>query len=130
MARRSAFLGRNVAVALLGAGSLCAADTPPAANCPARGYPTSARVEYVQECMQNNGGELANLYKCSCAIDWIAKQVSYDDFVEWATFARNASMAGERGGVFRDTDAAREEAKQYRDVEKEAYGACGLKPPK
>ena len=129
MAGRTASLGRNVAVLLLGAGTVCAADTPPA-NCPGQGYPTSARVEYVQECMQQSGAEIGNLYKCSCAIDWIAKQVSYDDFVEWATFAHNSSMAGERGGVFRDTDQARDEARHYRDLEKEAYGACGLKPPK
>jgi hypothetical protein len=124
------FLGRNLALVLMGAGSLCAADTPPAAGCPGRDYPTSARVEYVQDCMQKNGGQIANLYKCSCAIDWIAKQVSYDDFVEWATFANNASMAGERGGVFRDTDAAREEAKHYRDLESEAFASCGLKTAK
>jgi hypothetical protein len=130
MTGRTQLLGRNLALVLLGAGSLCAADTPPAADCPGRGYPTSARVEYVQDCMQKNGGEIANLYKCSCAIDWIAKQVSYDDFVEWATFAHNASMAGERGGVFRDTDAAREEAKHYRDLESEAFAGCGLKTPK
>jgi len=129
MAGRIASLGRNVAVVLLGAGTVSAADTPPA-KCPGQDYPTSARVEYVQECMQQSGADIGNLYKCSCAIDWIAKQVTYDDFVEWATYAHNASMAGERGGVFRDTDQARDDAKHYRDLEKEAYGACGLKPPK
>jgi hypothetical protein len=130
MAGRSTFLGRNVAVALLGAGSLCAADTPPAADCAGRGYPTSARVEYVQECMQKTGGEIGNLYKCSCAIDWIANQVSYDEFVEWQTFAHNASMAGERGGVFRDSDEAKDETKHYRDLESGAFGACGLQARK
>jgi hypothetical protein len=130
MAGRKRFLGRNMAVILLGAGGLCAADTPPAADCPGRGYPTSARVEYVQECMQKSGGEIANLYKCSCAIDWIAKQVSYDDFVEWATFVHNASVAGERGGVFRDPDEAKSDVKQYRELESEAFAACGLKVPK
>ena len=130
MAGRIASMGRNVAVALIGAGGLCAADTPPAADCAKQGYPTSARVEYVQECMQKNGVEIANLYKCSCAIDWIAKQAKYDDFVEWGTYARNASLAGERGGVFRDTDEAKDEAKHYRDLESGAYAACGIQARK
>jgi hypothetical protein len=76
--------------------------------------------------MMKSGGEIASLYKCSCAIDWIGKEVSYDEFVDWETFARNASMAGERGGVFRDTDEAKKEGKQYRDLESEAYQACGV----
>lgn len=125
MARRILRVTRKVAVALLGTATLSVADTPPV-DCAKQGFPTSARVEFVQECMLKSGGEIASLYKCSCAIDWIAKEVSYEDFVEWETFARNASMAGERGGVFRDTDEAKKEGKQYRDVEREAYQACGV----
>jgi glutamate formiminotransferase len=60
----------------------------------------------------------------------IASELSYDDFVEWGTFARNASLAGERGGVFRDSDQAQESAKQYRALEAEAFKACGLQVPK
>ena len=118
-------IARKVPVVLLVAGGLCAADTPPA-ECAKQGFPTAARVEFVQECMVRSGGEIATLYKCSCAIDWIAKEVSYDDFVEWATFARNSGMAGERGGVFRDTDEAKKEGKEYRDLEKNAYETCGV----
>ena len=126
MARRLLPVGRNAALALFGATALCAAESPPGGDCPGLGYPTSARVEYVQECMLKNGGELAYVYKCSCVVDWIANKVSYDDFVEWSTFARNASLAGERGGVFRDTKQAKDEARRYRDTETAAYRACGL----
>ena len=121
--------GRNAVIALIGATALCLADTAPVGpvdKSPGHDYPTSARVEYVQECMLKNGVELANLYKCSCAIDRIAKDLSYDDFVEWGTFVRNVSLAGEKGGIFRDSDQARDKAKRYRDLEAEAYGACGL----
>ncbi len=126
MANRILRAARTAAFALLGAGAVCVAETPPG-DCTKQGFPTPARVEFVQECMMKSGGELGNLYQCSCAIDWIAKEVSYDDFVEWETFARNASMAGERGGVFRDTDEAKKEGKQYRDLESEAYQACGVR---
>ena len=127
--RRGLHTGRNALLALLATTALCRADTPLQDDRAGHDYPTAARVEYVQECMLKNGGEVSFLYKCSCAIDRIASELSYDDFVEWGTFARNASLAGERGGVFRDSDQARENAKKYRAVEAEAYKACGLQVP-
>ena len=123
------YTGRNALLALIAATALSRADTPPPDDRAAHDYPTSARVEYVQECMLKNGGELAYLYKCSCVIDRIAKELTYDDFVEWGTFARNASLAGERGGVFRDSDEAKASTKQYRAIEAEAYKSCGLQVP-
>ena len=94
---------------------------------PRNDYPTIARVEYVQECIAKNGGNLADLYKCSCAIDRIADHLTYDDFVEAGTFARYATLPGEGGGEFRDPDRAKERAKLYRSIESEAYRSCGLK---
>jgi hypothetical protein len=130
MARRRLHTGCNALLALMAATSLCRAETPAQDDRAGHDYPTAARVEYVQECMLRNGGEVSYLYKCSCAIDWIAAKLPYDDFVEWGTFARNASLAGERGGVFRDSDQAREHTKQYRALEAEAYKTCGLQAPK
>jgi hypothetical protein len=100
---------------------------PPKADAPRNDYPTSARVEYVQECIAKNGGNLADLYKCSCAIDRMADHLTYDDFVEASTFARYATLPGEGGGEFRDPDRAKERAKLYRSIEAEAYRSCGLK---
>src|SRR5687767_3306264 len=88
-------------------------------------YPTYARVEYVNECVVK-GGKLSNLYQCSCAIDRIAKRLSYDDFVEAATFVRYASQPGERGGIFRDPERAKTLVKLYRDTESAAFRSCGL----
>jgi hypothetical protein len=79
--------------------------------------------------MSRNGGQIAFLYKCSCAIDRIAKDLTYDTFVEWGTLSRNASLAGERAGVFRDSDEVRDKAKKYRAIEDGAYKSCGLPPP-
>jgi hypothetical protein len=118
------------ATLVLGVAGLSWADLPPEAGPSGHDFPTAARVEYVQECMMKSGAQVANLYKCSCAIDRLAKDLTYDDFVEWGTYARNASLAGERGGVFRDSDEAREKAKQYRALESTAYKGCGLPPPK
>ena len=129
MTRRRLHIGRTALLALIATTGLCRADTPLQAERSGHDYPTSARVEYVQECMLRNGGALSSLYKCSCAIDRIAYELAYDDFVEWGTFARNASLAGERGGVFRDSDEAREDAKRYRAIEAGAHKACGLKAP-
>ena len=100
---------------------------PSQAAAPRNDYPTTARVEYVQECIAKNGGNLADLYKCSCAIDRIADHLTYDDFVEASTFARYATLPGEGGGEFRDPDRAKERAKLYRGIEAEAYRSCGLK---
>lgn len=103
------------------------ADTPAKAAAPRNDYPTVARVEYVEECIARNGGNLADLYKCSCAIDRMADRLTYDDFVEAGTFARYATLPGEGGGIFRDPERARERAKLYRSVEADAYRICGLK---
>jgi hypothetical protein len=101
----------------------------PKADAPRNDYPTSARVEYVQECIAKNGGNLADLYKCSCAIDRMAQRFTYDDFVEAQTFAHYSTLGGEGGGIFRDPDHAKERAKLFRSVEADAYRACGLKTP-
>jgi hypothetical protein len=130
MKRRRLHFGSNALLALVATTAVCRADTPPQDDRAGHDYPTAARVEYVQECMFRNGGKQSDLYKCSCAIDRIATELAYDDFVEWGTFARNASLAGERGGVFRDSDEARENAKRYRALEAEAYKSCGLQAPK
>ena len=93
---------------------------------PVHNYPTQARVEYVNECIGKHDDSLANVYQCSCAIDRIAKQLSYDDFVEAVTYARYAGLPGEGGGLFRDSDQAKTLAKMYRQLEADAFQACGL----
>jgi len=110
---------------LLATAWLCA--TPIAiADSPVHDYPTVARVEFVQDCIARHGGKLENLYQCSCAIDRIANSLSYDDFVEASTYAKYATLPGEGGGIFRDSDTAKQMAKRYRETEAEAYRSCGL----
>jgi hypothetical protein len=105
-------------------------DTPGADNAaaasPAHDYPTVARVEYVNDCIGKNGGKLAALYQCSCAIDHIANALSYDDFVEASTYAKYATLPGAGGGIFRDSEHARQLAKSFRDLEAKALRGCGM----
>jgi hypothetical protein len=105
--------------------------SPPAAlraEPPVHDYPTHARVEYVNDCIEKHGGKLSTLYQCSCAIDKIANTLSYDDFVEASTYSRYSGLPGEGGAIFRDSDQARKMAKLYRDAEADAWRSCGLEP--
>lgn len=107
-------------------GTVCAVE-PAAEKQPAHYFPTPARVEFVNSCMTKASDKLAALYQCACAIDRIADAMTYEEFVEASTFARYATLPGEGGGEFRDFDTARQQAKQYRELERVSLQACGMK---
>ncbi len=70
-------------------------------------YPTLETVDYVMTCMRLNGGQsVDNLYHCSCEIDVIARQLSFEDFNEARTFEIYKRMPGEKGGLFRESARA------------------------
>lgn len=98
--------------------------TPPAAH--ADEFPTSGRVEYVLECMQKHDGKYEYLYKCSCVIDRIARELPYDDYVAMSTAQRNQSLGGERGAVFRDAGSVKDMAGKYKAIETGAAKACAV----
>jgi hypothetical protein len=117
----------RIAFAVLAAITLCSLSaTARADDEGTHDYPTTARVEYVQECIMSHGDKLASLYQCSCVIDEIAKRYPYDEYVEAATFSRYASLAGERGGLFRDPEQGKKMAKEFRTFESDAGKRCGL----
>ncbi|VXC86721.1 conserved exported hypothetical protein [Burkholderia sp. 8Y] len=121
---------RCLPLTLLVACSLASPLSFAAADAPAQGhdYPTQGRVEYVLACMDDNGHDFVNVYKCSCAIDKIAQVLTYDDFVEQSTFSKYATLGGEGGGEFR-VDRAKAQTKKYRELQREAFKACGLVKP-
>jgi hypothetical protein len=90
----------------------------------ANDFPTSGRMEYVLECMQKHDGKYEFLYKCSCVIDRIAEALPYEDYVTMSTALRNQTLAGERGGVFRDPPAVKDMADKYRTIQATADKAC------
>jgi hypothetical protein len=90
-------------------------------------FPTSGRVEYVLECMQKHEGKYEYLYKCSCAIDHIAKALPYDDFVAMSTALRHQTLAGEHGAVFRDPANVKGMASKLKTIQADAFKACYVK---
>lgn len=91
----------------------------------ANDFPTTARVEFVLDCMKNSKVSPNEMvYKCSCAIDNIASKVKYDAWVDISTVALGTSIAGERGGVIRDMKDGRKVINQYRDLQAQAKHAC------
>jgi hypothetical protein len=100
-----------------------AANAPPPAG--GYNYPTQGRVEYVLGCLDDNGHDFANVYKCSCVIDKMAIVLPYDDFVDQATFSKYATLGGEGGSEFR-VDQAKAQTKKFRALQTDAYRSCGL----
>ncbi|MEM5332366.1 hypothetical protein VSR34_38735, partial [Paraburkholderia sp. JHI2823] len=83
-------------------------------------YPTEGRVEYVLSCMDDNGHDFANVYKCSCVIDKMAASLPYDEFVDQSTFSKYATLGGEGGAEFR-VDHATAQTKRFRTLQSSAY---------
>lgn len=109
----------TVLVGLLAQPRLCAAA--PAAN----DYPTAQRVLYVQECMAAHpGNHYEMVSKCSCAIDAMAEQVPYDDFVTMSTIANALTIGGERGGSLRDNETLKPDVKRFRDLQAKVKKSC------
>ncbi len=107
---------------------LSACATPPPTESKPEGYPTQARVEYVLQCMEKNGGQnYDTLYPCICSIDKIAELIEYEDFAEAQTFTYMRSAPGEAGGLFRDPPRAKELRKRLIEAEAKAAVSCYVK---
>lgn len=102
-----------------------------AAPAAAHDYPTAERVNYVMACMRDNPGphyEMIN--KCSCAIDAMAGEVPYDDYVGMITVVNAMSIGGERGGALRDNESVKPQVKRYRELETKVHKACFINDAK
>ena len=91
----------------------------------ANDFPTRDRAEYVLNCLQELGrNSMADLQTCSCRIDSIASNLSFETYDYAVTYERNKRMGGEKGGVFRDNDAGKAFAKQLTTAKETAIGQC------
>jgi hypothetical protein len=90
-------------------------------------FPTTDRVEFVLECMKDNEGKYEYLYKCSCAIDAIAKEMKYEEYVDSSMSLRNQTLGGERGSIFRDPESVKDQAKKYKALRESANKQCFIK---
>ena len=88
-------------------------------------YPTLDRVQYVLECAQNYPDKVHQemVCKCSCAIDEIAKKLSYDDFINDWTASKAITIAGDRGAI-REHQMVKGMVKQFNDVQGSAQKTC------
>lgn len=89
-------------------------------------YPTVDRIEFVHMCQRENPDKPPHemLYKCSCVIDKLANELSYDDFVESSTAFYASSIAGERGQVIRNERVSKEMADSFRGLLGKARKSC------
>ena len=95
----------------------------------ANDFPTVDRVLYVQECMRTNPGpqfEMVN--KCSCALDRLASEVKFDDYVSMTTIVNAVSIGGERGGEMRDNETLKPQIARYRELQARVAKACFIGP--
>jgi hypothetical protein len=95
----------------------------------ANDFPTADRVLYVQDCMRSNPGpyyEMVN--KCSCALDQMAGDVKFDDYVTMITVVNAISIGGERGGELRDNETLKPQIKRYRELQQKVQKTCFIAP--
>ena len=105
--------------------SLFAMGLPAVAN----DFPTVDRVLYVQECIKAHPGpqfEMVN--KCSCALDRLASEVKFDDYVNMVTVVNAISIGGERGSELRDNETVKPQIKRYRDLQAKVQQGCFIAP--
>lgn len=96
-------------------------------------FPTNERVLYVLECMANHPGpQFEMVSKCSCALDKMADELTYDQYLTLSTEFKATTIGGERGAVLRDNSTAQKDARRYRDLQKKVQAGCfigtGIKP--
>jgi hypothetical protein len=88
-------------------------------------FPTVDRVLYVQECVRQHPGphyEMVN--KCSCALDALAREISFEDYTSMSTATNANSIGGERGNSIRDTEVLQGQIKRFREVQAKAKAGC------
>ena len=91
----------------------------------ANDFPTVDRALFIQECMAlENSAKYETLYACACTLDKIAEEMSYSEYVEADSYWRMRNMRGERGGLFRSGQRAREIRKHFSDVKTLAEAVC------
>ena len=92
----------------------------------ANDFPTLERVQFVESCIRDHPDRSRQemIYKCSCAVDAIADEVTYAEYVDLATGFAAGQAAGERGAAIRESTQGRDLASRYRAIQGRAFKAC------
>ena len=86
--------------------------------------PTNEKVEYVFACMQGNENTQAYIVKCSCSIDYIDEQMTYDEYVNAETILGLRQIYGEKSLMFKTTPNAMEIYSNMQNIQAEAEMEC------
>jgi hypothetical protein len=114
-----------IARSMFALGTLSMASAASLAN----DFPTAERVLYVQECMRANPGpQFEMISKCSCALDSLAAEIRFDEYVTLSTISKAISIGGERGGSVRDVPSYEPLIKRYRELQAKAQKGCFITP--
>ena len=89
-----------------------------------KNIPTNEKVEYVFACMQGNEDSQAYLVKCSCSIDYIDEQMTYEDYVQAETIMSLRQIYGEKSLLFKNTPNAMEITSNMQNILAEAEMEC------
>ena len=71
-------------------------------------FPTQARSEFVFACMSSNESNRDFMAKCSCAIDEIAKRISYEEYAQAEAIARLWEGASPREEAFKSVGLSKD----------------------
>ena len=86
--------------------------------------PTNEKVEYVFACMQGNENSQAYITKCSCSIDYIDEQMTYEEYVEAETIMSLRQIYGEKSLLFKNTPNAIKIYSNMQNILAEAEMEC------
>ena len=89
-----------------------------------KNIPTNEKVEYVFACMQGNEDSQAYIVKCSCSIDYIDEQMTYDEYVNAETILSLKQIYGEKSLMFKNTPNAMEIYSNMQNILAEAEMEC------
>lgn len=87
-------------------------------------YPTAAVADYVLGCLETNGRTREAVERCACSIDVIATLLPYERYEEAEAFLSLGLITGERGVLFRATEASRAAIDDLRRAQVEAELRC------
>ena len=89
-----------------------------------KNIPTNEKVEYVFACMQGNEDSQAYIVKCSCSIDYIDEQMTYEEYVEAETIMSLRQIYGEKSLLFKNTPNAMKIYSNMQNILAEAEMEC------
>ena len=89
-----------------------------------KNIPTNEKVEYVFACMQGNEDSQAYIVKCSCSIDYIDEQMTYEEYVNAETILSLRQIYGEKSLMFKNTPNAMEIYSNMQNILAEAEMEC------